>query len=405
MVDQVDTPRRSRLLPRARPTNEQDGATTFELFFDLVYVFAVTQITGYMLEQHSLHGVVQGLLMLALLWWTWGAYTWLGNQARADEGVLRAAMVVAMAAIFVVAMAIPEAWQDAPGGLNGPVVLVSAYLLVRILHLIVYSVAAAGDRGLRHQLTISWVPLLASGCVLVPAVLLGGVTQTFLFAAAVAVEWGGVYLTSRGGSWRMHSAAHYTERHNLFIILAVGESIVAVGVGAAEQPISAPLLTAAILGVGLAASLWWLYFDIVSVWAEQRLAQARGQYRVKLAIEAYSYGHFPMVCGIVLAALGVEGVIAHADEFEPLGAFYAAALFGGFAVYLMGHVLFMYRMKGTVQAPRVIVASVLVVTLPIARLAPPLAALCGLLIIAGMLVIFESLRHADTRRRLRRQTV
>ena len=109
--------------------------TTFELFFDLVYVFAATQVTGYMALEHNGHGVLQGLLLLALLWWTWSAYAWLGNEARADEGLVRVAMAVAMAAIFVVALTIPEAWQDAPGGLDGPLVLVGAYLPVRCAHL------------------------------------------------------------------------------------------------------------------------------------------------------------------------------------------------------------------------------------------------------------------------------
>jgi Bacterial low temperature requirement A protein (LtrA) len=150
-----------------------------------------------------------------------------------------------MAAIFVVALTVPEAWQDAPGGLNGPLVLVGAYLLVRCVHLPVYAVAATDDRGLRRQLAITSGPLLASAALLIPGVLLGGSTQTLLFAAALVVDWVGVWLISRHGNWRLHSAGHWTERHGEFIILALGESVVAIGVGAATQPISAPLLLAA----------------------------------------------------------------------------------------------------------------------------------------------------------------
>ena len=185
--------------------------TTFELFFDLVYVFAATQVTGYMARAHSAEGVAQGLLVLALLWWTWSAYAWLGNQARADAGVLRAGMGVAMAAIFVVDLTIPEAWQDAPGGLNGPLVLVGAYLMVRCVHLTLYAVAATGDRGLRRQLTITWGPLVASAALLIAGVLLGGWTQTLLFAGALLVDWVGVYLTSRQGSWRLYSPVHWAQ--------------------------------------------------------------------------------------------------------------------------------------------------------------------------------------------------
>jgi low temperature requirement protein LtrA len=121
-----------------------------------------------MTHEHSGHGVLQGLMLLALLWGTWSAYAWLGNQARADEGLLRVGMAVAMAAIFVVALTIPEAWQDAPGGLNGPLALVGAYLLVRCVHLTLYAVAATGDRGLRRQLAITCGPLLAGAALLIP---------------------------------------------------------------------------------------------------------------------------------------------------------------------------------------------------------------------------------------------
>ena len=397
----VQRERLTRVLGAARQTGEQDSATTFELFFDLVYVFAATQVTGYMAHEHSAHGVLQGLLMLALLWWTWSAYTWLGNQARADEGVLRAGMVVAMAAIFIVALTIPEAWHDLPGGLDGPVVLVCAYLLVRCVHLVVYAVAAAGDRGLRHQLAISWLPLAAGAALLVAGALSGGWTQTLLFAGALLVDWGGVYLTSRHGSWRIHSAAHWTERHGLFIILAIGESIVAVGVGAAEQPISTPLLLASVLGVAAAVCLWWLYFDVVSLAAEHRFVEAEGQDRARMALEAYTFGHFPIVAGIIVAALGVEGVLAHAGDGEALGAFYAAPLYGGFALYLAGHLLFKRRMHSEFSSPRLAAAGVLLAALPAAVFLPPLAGLAGVVVILGALIVVETVRYAPARHSLR----
>ena len=122
----------------------------------------------------------------------WSAYAWLGNQARADAGVLRAGMAVAMAAVFVVALTIPEAWQDAPGGLDGPLVLVGAYLVVRCVHLTLYTVAAAGDHELRRQLAITWAPLLASAALLIAGALLGGWTQTLLFAGALLAPLAGL---------------------------------------------------------------------------------------------------------------------------------------------------------------------------------------------------------------------
>jgi low temperature requirement protein LtrA len=401
MVEQDQAQRRGRVLGGVRPTGEDHRVTTFELFFDLVYVFAATQVTGYMAHEHSAYGVLQGLLLLALLWWTWSAYAWLGNQARADEGLVRAGMAVAMAAIFVVDLTIPEAWHDAPGGLNGPLVLVGAYLLVRCVHLPLYAVAATGDRELRHQLAITSGPLLASAALLVPGVLLGGSTQTLLFAGALLVDWVGVWLISRQGNWRLYSPAHWTERHGLFIILAIGESVVAIGVGAAAQPISAPLLLAAILGVAAAVGLWWLYFDVASLAAEHRLVEARGLARVRLAVEAYTYGHFPIVAGIVLAALGMEGVLAHADKSKPLGGFYAAALFGGVALYLAGYLLFKRRMHGALSLPRLVAIGMFLAALPAAVVLPPLAGLAGLVLILAALIVVETTRYAQIRRSLR----
>jgi len=401
MVEQRQPQQRGRLLGGIRATSEGHRATPFELFFDLVYVFAVTQVTGYMDHEHTAHGVLQGLLLLTLLWWTWSGYTWLGNQARADEGLLRAGMVVAMAAMFVIALTIPEAWEDAPGGLNGPLVLVGAYLLVRCVHLVLYAVAATGDPGLRRQVAITWLPTLTGVALLVVGALLGGWAQTLLFAGALLVEGVGVYLTARHGSWRLHSVAHLTERHGLFIILAIGESVVAIGVGAAQQPISAPLLVAAILGVAAAVGLWWLYFDMVSLAAEQRLLEAHGFARVDLAVEAYTYGHFPLVAGIVLAALGIEGVLAHAGEREPLGAFYALPLFGGVALYLVGQLLFKRRMHRALSLPRLAATGVLLLTLPAAVVLPPLVGLAGLVLVLAALIVVETTRYAQFRRDLR----
>jgi low temperature requirement protein LtrA len=215
------------------------------------------------------------------------------------------------------------------------------------------------------------------------------------------VDWVGVYLTSRQGGWRLHSAGHWTERHGNFIILALGESVVAIGVGAAQQPISAPLLLGAVLGVAVAVGLWWLYFDVASLAAEHRLGEAHGQARVRLALEAYTFGHFPIVAGIVLAALGVEGALAHAEETRPLGGFSAAALFGGVALYLAGELVFKWRMHRTLSLPRLVAICVLWAALPAAVVLAPLVGLAGLVLILAALVIPETTRYAPARRSLR----
>ena len=388
-------------LARVRAARDDDGVTTFELFFDLVFVFAITQVTAFMAHAGDGVGIVRGLLLLGLLWWTWGAYTWLANQARADEGLTRAGMIVAMAAMFVVALSIPEVWDDAPGGLDGPLVFVGAYVLARVVHLGVYTAAALGDEGLRRQIAITFVPMLSGAALLLAGALVGGGAQTALFAAALTVDLAGTYVTSKEGNWRIHSPTHWTERHGLFIILAIGESIVAIGVGAAQRPISVPILAGAVLGVLVSVCLWWLYFDLVSLAAEHVLLNATPAERVKIAIDAYSYLHYPLVAGIVLAALGVEEVLAHAGDTDALGSFAAAALAGGLALYLAGHLAFKRRLHRQLNVPRLAAAALLVVSIPLCATLPPLAALALVLAVLAGLVAVEGVVHADKRRVLR----
>lgn len=384
-----------------RPTDSEHRPTMFELLFDLVYVFAATQVTAFMSDEHSAMGVIDGLLVIGLLWWTWAAYTWLGNQARADEGLLRAGMALATVAIFVVGLAVPETFDDVPGGLYGPMVVVVAYLLVRVIHLAMYSFAAGDDAGLRHQVAISWLPLAASAVLLIVGALVGGVTQTILFAVALFGEWLGVYLTSRNGSWRVHSVSHWTERYGLFVIIAIGESIVAIGSGAATSALTASLLTAAVLGVVIAICLWWLYFDVVAIAAEEAMREADDARRLTIALEGYTYGHFALIAGILLAALGVELSLEVIDDGASIGGFAAVVLLGGLGLHLLGHVWFKARVLHSFSGSRTIGTVALVATMPLVAALRSVPALLVPTVILAAVVVWETVHHGETRRRLR----
>jgi low temperature requirement protein LtrA len=189
------------------------------------------------------------------------------------------------------------------------------------------------------------------------------------------------------------------EQLRQFILIALGESFTAIGLGAARKAISTPLIVAAVLGIAVALSLWWLYFDVISRAAEDRLRDAQGQARARMALEAYSYGHFPIVAGIT--AFGVEGVLAHAGDTRPLGAFDALVLLGGPALYLTGHLIFKNRMQYPLSRPRLITALLLLAATPAAAALPPLAGLAGLVAILAVLFITETIRYAAVRRRQR----
>jgi low temperature requirement protein LtrA len=396
---------RPRFRARIVPTDEGHGVTTLELFFDLVFVFAFTQVTAFMADDLGWRGVLRGLVLFALLWFVWCSYTWLGNQARADEGVVRAAMIVAMGAMFLVALAIPEAWGDEGGGISAPVVLAAALALVRLVHLGVYAVAAAGDTGLRHQLVRTAVPVGVAVALLVIGAVLGGPAQTVLWALALVVDYSGVYAS--GNDWRLPAPGHFAERHGLIVLIALGESIIAVGVGATDLPLTLPVIAAALLGLAVSVALWWAYFDVVAPVAERALRRREGTERVRLARDSYTYLHFPMVAGVIFLALGVKkvaeyvGDASHHTLADALPTTALWALYGGVASYLLGHLGFRLRNVGSINAPRAVVAGLLLLApLATGRL-PALAALAALAAALVALVVFEVVRYADARAAVR----
>ncbi|MCC9173844.1 low temperature requirement protein A [Arthrobacter sp. zg-Y179] len=387
--------------PHARISDETHRVTTFELFFDLVFVFAFTQVTGFMVHEYSFLGVLQGMVILVLLWWSWAPFSWLANQAHADEGLMRFGLSAVMVSIFIAALAIPEAFNDLDGGLDGPLVLALAYTAVRILHLGLYVYAAGNDQPLRRQIAKLTVTAVLGAALVITGALLGGTAQTWFWLAGMALDTGITFLISWHGNWRVQSAVHWTERYGLVIILALGESIVSIGVGASEVPVSIPVLAGAAAGICLSIGLWWLYFDVTAVAAEHRFAALRGSVRSSAAVVAYTYLHLPLVAGIVLTALGVEDVLAHVEEGKTLGRVGAFALFGGPAVYLLASAAFWRRMGSGWKKWRLGTAALLLVLI---AAAPPLTSLTALLLVTALiagLVAVEALLYREVRHRVR----
>ena len=389
------------VLPRFRTSDEGHRVTTFELFFDLVFVFALTQVTEFMAHAHSATGVLQGLIILGILWWSWTSYSWLGNQTFVDEGLVRTGMSIAMASMFLVALVIPESFEDLPGGLHAPLVLAVAYIVVRVAHLVLYLGAAGDDGPLRRQVLVSvWALALGAVFILAGAVV-GGPAQTWLWLVGLVLDCGFTYLTSRRGNWRIHSAAHWAERYGLIVILALGESIVAIGVGVAEEPISTPIVLGSVFAIALSVLLWWLYFDMVAIAAEHALARLRGSARASLAVDAYTFQHFLIIAGIVISALGVEQAMHHVEDAESFGLFGAAALFGGTALYLAGLGAFWRRTAGYWKVWRMGGAAVLVALVPVAAAVPALAALGLVVLVTAAVVVVETRRYAEARAEIR----
>ncbi|WP_406042712.1 low temperature requirement protein A [Micromonospora sp. NBC_00898] len=405
-----------RRAPRMRVMTEGATVTPLELFFDLVFVYALTQVTALMAADLTWGGLGRGMLVLALLWWCWCCYAWLGNTLRADEGVVRLALFAVIGTMFVVAVTIPEAFVDLPGGLSGPVVFAACYLAVRVLHLVIYWHAARGDEGLRRQLLRAALPMLGGATLLFTAALLPQqlsddpqrvvAIRTLLWVLALAIDYGGIMAIGARG-WQLYSAAHWTERHGLIIIIALGESLVALGVGVTALPISWPIIVAAFLGITVAAALWWAYFDVVAIAAERVLHRAQGAERAALGRDSYTYLHLPMVAGIILLALGFKKVLAYVGDeshhrlTDPLHGLGLLALYGGVILYLLGHLGFRLRNMGSVNWPRVVAMVLLVALLPVADHLPALAALGLLALVCAAMVAVEVVLFGEARRALR----
>jgi low temperature requirement protein LtrA len=376
---------------RALDRDDEHRVTPLELFFDLVLVFALTQVTGLLVDDPTWGGVLRGMLVLAALWWAWNVYAWLTSALDVDEGGVRLVMLGSMSAMFFVALAVPGAFED-----DG-VLLGCAYFVVRLLH-IVLCVVVAGDDADRRSALVRFAPTALGGAsLIVLAGFLDGDARVAVWVVGLAVDYLGPAVIGMGGGWGV-AAEHFAERHGLVILIALGESIVAIGFGVGADP-DGGVLTAAALGIVLVSALWWLYFDVAAIFSERRLAEASGVERARLARDAYGYLHLPMIAGIVLFAFGIETTLHDVDD--DLDTVAAVALCGGTALYLLGHIAFLFRTTHHVFRRRTIGAAILLTLIPVARTIPALATLALVAGVCCAVVTYEVLRHRVDRAQVR----
>lgn len=368
--------------------------TPAELFFDLVFVYAITQVTALMAAAPGPLRLLGGMVVLALLWWCWCSFAWLGNVVRADTGAMFGVLVAVMAVVLAVSLTVPQVYADAPGGLSAPLVFVLCYGAVRILHLITYWISDPADQALHA--TIRRTALLS---VAPPFVLLligsafTGLTEILIWLGAVLIDYLGVYVTGSSG-WRVASPGHFAERHGLIVIIALGESIVAIGVGVSGYPITAPVLAASTAGVLVVAGLWRLYFRRLAEPAEHHLAALSGDDRTRLARDVYTFLHLPLVAGVVITALGMKKAlqqVADTDKYglsEPLHGVVAWALTGGVGVFLLASAAILLRTSGARPVALLAGGVALLCAGPVVALVPALAALAVLAaVVPGLLVL------------------
>ena len=373
---------------------DDDRVSPLELFFDLVFVLALTQCTALMADEPTWTGLAKGVAILAVMWWAWVGYTWLCSVVNPEEGSVRLAMFTAMAGLLVVALAIPGAFGDEA------LVFALAYGIVRAMQVALLALADREDEGLRHSAIGLAFSTAIGVSLLTAAAFADAELQGALWAIAIVLDIGGPLVIDSSG-WRL-MPEHFAERHGLIVIIALGESIVAIGVGAEVVGVTAGVIAAAVFGIALAGALWWLYFDVVALVAARRLQNAKpGKEQNEIARDSFSYLHFAMVAGIVLLALGLKKTLEHTDE--ALKWVPATALLGGTAVYLLAHVAFRWRNIHTLNRQRLAMAIVLPLLIPVAHELPSLASLGGLAALLVGLVAYEAIRFGEARERLRRR--
>jgi len=369
----------------------EQRVTPLELFFDLVFVFGFTQVTTVLSDDPTWGGLGHGLLILAALWWAWAAYAWLTNTVDPGEGAVWGAILVAMAAMFVAALAVPYAF-----GRHG-VVFGVAFLIVNVMYLTLYVLGARGDRDLLAAILRSAPSALAGAALIIAAGFVQGGLKPMLWLAALAVGLFGPLLGGMSG-WRVQPA-HFVERHGLIVIIAIGESLIAIGLGARGTGLHTGVILAAVLGLVVVTSFWLAYFDFFSMRGEQMLADRRGVQRIALARDVYTYLHLPMVAGIVLFAFAMKTTLAHVgDELDTIS---AVGLCGGPALYLFAYVALRVRVSRTVGRGRLIAAVACALLLPIALVVPALVALTLMAAVWVVLHAYEIIWWREARARTR----
>jgi low temperature requirement protein LtrA len=373
---------------------QTDRVTPLELFFDLVFVLALTQCTTLMAEDPTWTGLGKGVLVLGVLWWSWVAYAWLTSVLDPEEGGVRIVMFAAMAAMLVAALCVPDAFGD------DALLFACAYGIVRGAQLALYILASRDDPGLRQSvLGLAGGSSIGVGLLLIASAT-DGWLQGALWALALLLDMAEPFFFGAEG-WRLEHPSHFAERHGLIIIIALGESIVAIGVGAGTD-VDAGVVAAAALGIAVAAGTWWLYFDVISMLSERSLAaMPPGRQRNELARDVYSYLHFPMVAGIVLGALGLKKTLSGVGE--ELSTVTAFAMLGGTAVYLLATVAQRLRNVRTVNNHRLVSAALALALIPLAVELPALAALAILATLLWVLIGLEARRFVGSRERVRRE--
>jgi low temperature requirement protein LtrA len=381
-----------RVLRRA--TDREQRATPLELFFDLVYVFAVTQLSHYLLGHLTIEGAAQTLFLLLVVWWAWIYTTWMTNWFDPDAVAVRGVLLVGMLASLVMAIAVPQAFGDRALAFAG------GYVVLQVVRNAFIVAATQPD----SPLLVAFRRILAwscwTGALWIAGALLDGEARTTVWLVALAADYAGPFAgywtpglgRTEATDWELEHA-HFAERFQLFVIIALGESIVVTGGTASGENLTLARWVAIGIGFVLSAALWWLYFDQIARRSADDFQAAEDE-RGRLGRDAFTYLHIPIVAGIIVSAVALEVVIAHPDT--TLKAAELLTLAAGPALYLVGHLAFRLRMEGSLSTRRLAAVGVIGLAVLVTSGSPSLVSLA---LVAAILALLAAVETAGRLRR------
>jgi low temperature requirement protein LtrA len=371
---------------------EEERKTSYlELFFDLVFVFAFTQVTALILEDTSVQGFLRSALVLAMVWWAWAAYTWMTNAIDIENVVTRLIIFAAMAAGFFMALSVPDAFQDEAAW------FAVAYFVVRILQTTLYAWGVRADPGyLRAVLRLAPWFLLAALVALA-----GGFVdpdyRAWVWLVSLVIDVVGTLTVGRA-EWHV-SPSHFAERFALIVIIALGESIVAIGIGTSLLERDATYALSVVVAFVGVAALWWSYFDFAAVGVARALRRSSPAARTPLARDVFTFFHYPIVLGIILYAVAAKKTLEHPVEPLPDAGRWALGL--GIAIFLSGFVLMRYRVLRRIAWERVGAAVVALVVAVALEGADALVTIGVVILVLILSVAVETVRLHEFRANLR----
>ncbi len=380
-----------RLVVEPNVEEEERKTSYLELFFDLVFVFAFTQVTALILEDPSLQGFARAALVLAMVWWAWSAYAWMTNAIDVENAVTRLIIFAAMVAGFFMALAVPHAFQDEAAW------FAVAYFVVRVLNSTLYSWGVRNEpETLRATLRLAPWFLIAAAVALA-----GGFVdadyRAWVWLASLVIDVVGTLTVARA-DWHV-SPSHFAERFALIVIIALGESIVAIGVGTAGLDRDATYAVSVVIAFAGVAALWWAYFDFTAVAAERSLKRASGPARGVLARDVFTYFHYPLVLGIILYAVAAKKTLEH--PLDPLSKPGRWALGLGIAFFLCGFALMRFRVVRRVAWERLAAAALVLVVAVLLDGADAIVTLGVVIVILAFSIALETARLREFRAELR----